>query len=122
VPANALFLWEVKYDPRHGRKEVTLCVGIGYRHRFGHCNDIDLHQGKGSSDDGTVSVAIDQNTNKILAVGSEAKRMLGRTPGNVIAVRPLQSGVIANYTMTEAMIRHFLKKIMSGVIGCYGIA
>lgn len=60
-------------------------------------------------------VAIDQNTNKILAVGSEAKRMLGRTPGNVIAVRPLQSGVIANYTMTEAMIRHFLKKIMSGV-------
>jgi len=60
-------------------------------------------------------VAIDQNTNKILAVGSEAKRMLGRTPGNVVAVRPLQSGVIANYTMTEAMIRHFLKKVMSGI-------
>ena len=60
-------------------------------------------------------VAIDQNTNKILAVGSEAKRMLGRTPGNVVAVRPLQSGVIANYTMTEAMIRHFLKKVLSGI-------
>jgi rod shape-determining protein MreB len=60
-------------------------------------------------------VAIDQNNNKILAVGSEAKRMLGRTPGNVVAVRPLQSGVIANYTMTEAMIRHFLKKTMSGL-------
>ena len=67
-------------------------------------------------------VAIDQNTNKILAVGSEAKRMLGRTPGNVIAVRPLQSGVIANYTMTEAMIRHFPKRSCRASIGCCGIA
>ena len=66
-------------------------------------------------------VAIDQNTNKILAVGSEAKRMLGRTPGNVVAVRPLQSGVIANYTMTEAMIRHFLKKFCPASISFYAI-
>jgi rod shape-determining protein MreB len=58
-------------------------------------------------------VAIDQNNGKVLAVGEEAKRMLGRTPGHVVAVRPLRDGVIANYTMTEAMLRHFLNKVSS---------
>jgi Actin-like ATPase involved in cell morphogenesis len=52
-------------------------------------------------------VAIDQNNGRVLAVGEEAKRMLGRTPGHVVAVRPLRDGVIANYTMTEAMLRQF---------------
>lgn len=60
-------------------------------------------------------VAIDQNTNKILAVGAEAKRMLGRTPGHVVAVRPLRDGVIADYTITEAMLRYFVKKITPGL-------
>jgi len=59
-------------------------------------------------------VAIDQNTDRILAVGGEAKRMLGRTPDNVVAVRPLRDGVIADYTMTEAMLRYFLKKVITG--------
>ena len=61
-------------------------------------------------------VAIDQNTGRVLAVGEEAKRMLGRTPGHVVAVRPLRDGVIANYTMTEAMLRHFLGKVSSSLI------
>lgn len=60
-------------------------------------------------------VAIDQNTGRVLAVGEEAKRMLGRTPGHVVAVRPLRDGVIANYTMTEAMLRHFLGKVSSSL-------
>jgi len=59
-------------------------------------------------------VAVDLNTDRILAVGLEAKRMLGRTPGNVVAVRPLRDGVIADYTMTEAMLRYFLKKVIKG--------
>ncbi len=60
-------------------------------------------------------VAMDQNSGKILAVGDDAKLMLGRTPGNVVAVRPLKDGVIADYTMTEVMLRLFIKKVTRGL-------
>ena len=50
-------------------------------------------------------------TNLVLAVGDDAKRMLGRTPGNIVAVRPLRDGVIADYEVTEAMLRHFIRKV-----------
>lgn len=53
-------------------------------------------------------VAIDRNSNKIFAVGEEARRMLGRTPGNIVAIRPLREGVIADYETTERMMRHFI--------------
>jgi len=56
-------------------------------------------------------VAMQEGTHKILAVGEEAKRMLGRTPGNIVALRPMKSGVIADFEITEAMIRHFIKKV-----------
>ena len=55
-------------------------------------------------------VAIDKNDDRILAVGIEAKRMLGRTPGNIVAVRPLKDGVIADFDVTEAMLRYFIDK------------
>ncbi len=55
-------------------------------------------------------VAFDRNTNKILAVGSEARRILGRTPGNIVAVRPLRQGVISDYTVTEKMLKYFIGK------------
>ncbi len=57
-------------------------------------------------------VAIDKNTGKTLAIGAEAQSMLGRTPGNIIAVRPLREGVISDYEMTEKMIKHFIKKVL----------
>ena len=60
-------------------------------------------------------VAVDIDTGKILAVGYEAKNMVGRTPGNITSVRPLRDGVIADYTMTEAMLRHFMKRIQQGL-------
>jgi rod shape-determining protein MreB len=60
-------------------------------------------------------VAMDQNSGKILAVGEDAKIMIGRTPGNVVAIRPLRDGVIADYTMTEVMLREFIKKVTSGM-------
>ena len=60
-------------------------------------------------------VAMDESTGKILAVGEDAKIMIGRTPGNVVAIRPLRDGVIANYTMTEVMLREFIKKVTSGM-------
>jgi len=56
-------------------------------------------------------VAIERSTKTVLAVGEEAKRMLGRTPGNIIAIRPLRDGVIADFDQTEKMIRHFIKKV-----------
>lgn len=55
-------------------------------------------------------VAIDQNTNKLLAVGKDARQMLGRTPGNIIATRPLKDGVISDYGITQRMLKHFIKK------------
>ncbi len=55
-------------------------------------------------------VAIDQNTSRVLAVGEDARRMLGRTPGNIIAIRPLRDGVIADFDVTESMLKYFIKK------------
>ena len=55
-------------------------------------------------------VAIDRNTNKILAVGEDARLMLGRTPGNIVAIRPLREGVISDYDITEKMLRYFIDK------------
>lgn len=56
-------------------------------------------------------VAIVKGTNQVLAVGSEAKNMLGRTPGNIVAIRPMKDGVIADFEVTEAMLRYFINKV-----------
>lgn len=56
-------------------------------------------------------VAVDNNTGEVVAVGGEARRMLGRTPGNIVATRPLRDGVISDYTVTEKMLKHFISKI-----------
>src|SRR3990167_4563076 len=56
-------------------------------------------------------VALDNHTKQILAVGEEAKRMLGRTPGNITAIRPMKDGVIADFDITEAMLRYFIRKV-----------
>ena len=55
-------------------------------------------------------VAIDRDTNKIMAIGEEARLMIGRTPGNIVAVRPLRQGVISDYTVTEKMLKYFINK------------
>ena len=57
-------------------------------------------------------VTVDKDTNNVLAIGEEAREMIGRTPGNIVAIRPLRDGVIADYDMTESMIRHFLEKVV----------
>ena len=56
-------------------------------------------------------VALDKNTGKLLKVGAEAQDMLGRTPGNIVAIRPLREGVISDYDMTERMLREFIHKV-----------
>lgn len=57
-------------------------------------------------------VAIDRNNGRILDVGDEARKMLGRTPGNIVAIRPLREGVISDYDVTERMLRYFLRKVV----------
>lgn len=59
-------------------------------------------------------VTVDTHSKKILAVGQEAKRMIGRTPGNLTAIRPMREGVIANFDMTERMLRYFIQKVHRG--------
>ncbi|SHH19662.1 rod shape-determining protein [Tepidibacter thalassicus] len=57
-------------------------------------------------------VAIDKVKNKVLAVGEEARKMIGRTPGNIVAIRPLKDGVISDYDVTEKMLRYFIDKVL----------
>ena len=61
-------------------------------------------------------VAIDSNTNKFLAVGEDARKMLGRTPGNIQAIRPLKDGVISDYNITERMLKYFLGKALGKML------
>lgn len=56
-------------------------------------------------------VAIEKDTNRVVAVGEEAKKMLGRTPGNITAIRPMRDGVISDFEVTEAMLKYFIKKV-----------
>jgi len=78
---------------------------------LGTANVLIYVRGKGIVLDEPSVVAIDNQTKKVLAVGNEARRMVGRTPGNIVAIRPLRDGVIADFEITEAMLKHFLAKI-----------
>jgi len=68
-------------------------------------------KGKGITLREPAVVAIDKNTNEVLAVGQNARKMLGRTPGNIVAIRPLKDGVISDYTVTEKMLKYFISKV-----------
>ena len=57
-------------------------------------------------------VAVDKKTGRMLAIGEEARKMLGRTPGSIDAIRPLRDGVISDYHVTETMLRYFLDKVV----------
>jgi rod shape-determining protein MreB len=81
---------------------------------LGTANTLVYVKGKGIvlSEPSVVAVRTDNRVkNKVLAVGSEAKNMLGRTPGNIVAIRPMRDGVIADFEVTEAMLRHFIQKV-----------
>ncbi|HOL16838.1 MAG TPA: rod shape-determining protein [Bacillota bacterium] len=77
---------------------------------LGTANTLVFVKGKGIVLREPSVVAIRRDTNTILAVGSEAKRMIGRTPGNIVAIRPMKDGVIADFDVTQAMLRHFINK------------
>jgi rod shape-determining protein MreB len=78
---------------------------------LGTANTLVYVRGRGIVLNEPSVVAINTNTGEILAVGIEAKRMIGRTPGNIVAVRPLKDGVIADFDTTERMLRYFIRKV-----------
>ncbi|MFH1715050.1 MAG: rod shape-determining protein [Elusimicrobiota bacterium] len=78
---------------------------------LGTSNTLVYLKGKGIILKEPSVVAIDTNTKRVLAVGMEAKRMVGKTPSNIVAIRPLRNGVIADFEITEHMIRYFIKKV-----------
>lgn len=82
---------------------------------LGTANSLVYLQGKGIVLNEPTVVAVSEDDGKVIAVGQEAKEMLGRTPISIVARRPMQDGVVADYSVTEAMIRYFLDKVIGGV-------
>ena len=96
------------FDPILGMFSNDLAIDLGT------ANTLVYMKGKGIvlSEPSVVAVRRDERGNsKVLAVGREAKMMLGRTPGNIVAIRPMKDGVIADFEITEAMLRHFIRKV-----------
>ncbi|HPO02769.1 MAG TPA: rod shape-determining protein [Treponemataceae bacterium] len=89
-------------------KSLSADIGID----LGTCNTLIYVRGKGIVVNEPSVVAVERGTRRVVAVGAEAKRMLWKTPGNIIAIRPLKDGVIADMDTTEKMIRYFVSKIM----------
>ncbi len=92
-----------------GETETMFAKDIGID--LGTANVLIHVKGKGIVLNEPSVVAIDKNTNKVLAVGEEARQMVGRTPANIIAIRPMKDGVIADFDVTEAMLSHFINKL-----------
>ena len=80
---------------------------------LGTANTLVVLKGQGVvlNEPSVVAVVDNRGKKSVLAVGDEAKTMLGRTPGNISAIRPLRDGVIADFIVTEEMIKHFIKKV-----------
>ena len=96
------------FDPLLGMFSNDLAIDLGT------ANTLVYMKGKGIvlREPSVVAVRKDgRGSNKVLAVGREAKMMLGRTPGNIVAIRPMKDGVIADFEITEAMLRHFIRKV-----------
>src|SRR5438045_5964086 len=77
---------------------------------LGTANTLVYAKGKGIVVNEPSIVAINKSNGEIEAVGKEAKEMVGRTPGNIVAIRPMKDGVIADFKVTEKMLNHFIKK------------
>ncbi len=99
----------MKFLIYEGRDRKMLAKDIGID--LGTANVLIHVKGQGIVLNEPSVVAIDKNTNKVLAVGEEARRMVGRTPGNIVAIRPLRDGVIADFDVTESMLKHFINKL-----------
>src|SRR3970282_2146403 len=77
---------------------------------LGTANTLVYLRGKGIVINEPSVVAIERKSGKVVAIGTDAKKMLGRTPGNIVAIRPMKDGVIADFEIAEKMLNHFIKK------------
>jgi len=98
------------YDDRRDIGMFNFAPDIGID--LGTASILVYVKGKGIVLEEPSVVAIDKNTNTVLAVGEEARKMLGRTPGNIVAIRPLKDGVISDYDVTEKMLKYFISKVL----------
>src|SRR5260370_913842 len=96
-----------------GRSQIDGQV-TGEHTKKGTANTLVYAKGKGIVVNEPSIVAINKLTNAVEAVGRDAKEMLGRTPGNIVAIRPMKDGVIANFEVTEKMLQHFIRKAHNG--------
>ncbi|HBY97024.1 MAG TPA: rod shape-determining protein, partial [Chloroflexi bacterium] len=78
---------------------------------LGTANTLVLVRGQGIAINEPSVVAIEKRTKRVLAIGAEAKEMVGRTPANIVAIRPLRDGVISDFDVTEAMLKYFIHKV-----------
>jgi rod shape-determining protein MreB len=83
---------------------------------LGTANTLVFVRGRGVVISEPSVVAIDKRTKRVLAIGQEAKRMVGRTPANIVAIRPLKDGVIADFEIVESMLRYFIQKVHEEVV------
>ena len=96
-------------DTLFGEYDGDLAIDLGT------ANTLVARRGQGIVLNEPSVVAIDKSENRVLAVGSDAKRMIGRTPGSIVAERPLKDGVIADFDVTEVMLRYFIEKARGSV-------
>ena len=96
------------FDAFFGEYDGDLAIDLGT------ANTLVARRGQGIVLNEPSVVAIDRNEDRVLAVGADAKRMIGRTPGSIIAERPLKDGVIADFDVTEVMLRYFIEKARGG--------
>jgi len=90
-----------------GFMSADMAIDLGTANTLVYVRD----QGIVLNEPSVVAISLIHGKKQILAVGNEAKQMLGRTPGNIVAIRPLRDGVIADFEVTEAMIKHFIRKV-----------
>ena len=116
-PAGIMVFWRIRagHAATEDMRCCTMCsfakdIGID----LGTASVLVYVKGNGVVLNEPSVVAIDKNTGKLLKVGGDAQAMLGRTPGNIVAIRPLREGVISDYDMTERMLREFLHKVTGG--------
>ena len=100
--------WENRQCTRKGIIMAAADIGID----LGTSSILVYTKGKGIVLKEPSVVAYDKDADKVKAIGEEARQMIGRTPGNIMAIRPLRQGVISDYTITEKMLKHFIQKAM----------
>jgi rod shape-determining protein MreB len=95
------------FDSLLGLISTDLAIDLGTANTLVYVR----HQGIVVNEPSVVAITKSEGTQRVLAVGAEAKAMLGKTPGNIVAIRPMRDGVIADFTVTEAMLKYFIAKI-----------